>query len=127
MFDLSTAWTDRILKQWRLLGRSVAALALLLAQLGASAALPAADALLESRGMDRSVHVETTDTECATHHDDRYCQVIRSLSGQRRAPVLAGPILAHDHTESSPTVRPAAVEQRFGLIVPVGLRAPPLG
>lgn len=124
--DNSYLATDRILKHWQLLKRSTASLALLIAQLGASAALPVADAFLESRGIAESVHIETTDTECATHHDDRYCQAIRSLSGQRRTPQITGPAPAHNISALSPVVRPTLLMQRTGLLGIVGLRAPPL-
>lgn len=124
--DSPSLATDRILKQWRLLERSAASLALLIAQLGASAALPVADAILESRGMAESVHIETTDTECATHHDDRYCQAIRSLSGQRRTTQITGPAPAHNISVPSPVVRPTLLVQRIGLLGIVGPRAPPL-
>ena len=102
-------------------------LALLIAQLGASAALPVADALLESRGVAESVHVENTEADCATHHDDRYCQVIRSLSGQRRGPAVPAPAYANTEVEAAPAVRPSFVAQPTGLLGPVGPRAPPLG
>ncbi|MGB1656052.1 MAG: hypothetical protein ACPHO4_01795 [Longimicrobiales bacterium] len=105
----------------------MAALALLLAQLGASAALPVADALLESRGVAESVHVENTETDCATHHDDRYCQVIRSLSGQRRASGVAAPSQALAAVDTAPPVRSPISGRRAGLLGPIGPRAPPLG
>ncbi len=100
------------------------ALLLLIAQLAASSAIPAADAVLDSGTAEESTHVEGPQTECTTHHDDLFCQIVRSLAVQRagtpptkvarRTPV---PLAAH--------APPRTIAGSASLAGPFGPRAPP--
>jgi hypothetical protein len=106
-------------------GRRVASFWLLLAQFAAAVAIPAADALLEARASSESVHVESAETECATHHDELYCQTVRSLAGQvgARTPQAAAgtrAVVLVANLSASSVADPRAVPG-----APVGPRAPP--
>lgn len=114
-----------ILKTWRDFTRGAAALALLVGQISAFAGLPIADALLETRSVAESEHIEQTEADCSTHHDDRFCQIIRSLSGQYGASGAVPQLLLRPLEASVPVLRESDFRRSFEFFVPVGLRAPP--
>lgn len=86
-----------------------------------------ADALLESRGVTESVHVENSETDCAPHHDDRYCQIIRSLSGQRGAAAAAFVLRSGPEVEAELSARPSDFVPGLRSVGSIGPRAPPVG
>ena len=107
-------------------GNRVAALWLLLAQCSAALVIPGADALLEARSTGEATHVESGETECATHHDALFCQTVRSLSIQvgASAPKTAATAAGLGH--QAPVAHAAVVERRAIPVGPVGPRAPPI-
>jgi len=62
----------------------IPAFVLALSQICVATVLPAADALLDGEVVGTRSHVESPDSECATHHDELYCQLVRTLAAQHR-------------------------------------------
>lgn len=106
-------------------GRRSAAFWLLLAQFGAALLIPAADAVLEARSSAESVHLESGEVECSTHHDSLYCQTVRSLTVQVGAAPPAS-LADAEHVFLLADLGNATTADRRAIPVgPVGPRAPP--
>jgi hypothetical protein len=100
-----------------------------LLQLGAAAALPSADAMLDAERVGIPLHIESPHSEnCPASHDHLFCQVVRSLaavSAAKRvgtlydiAPPLAGDGASIDRIDA---------ELRPTLRGPTAPRPPPFG
>ena len=106
-------------------GRRTAAVWLLLAQFGAALVIPAADAVLDARASGDSAHIESGEIECSTHHDELFCQTVRSLSMQTGAVPVAGPAGAGIVQHVGDEARATSVDLNVIPVGPVGPRAPP--
>lgn len=109
--------------------RSAGALGMVLAQFGAAAALPAADAVLDAARVGLPTHIESPHNEsCPASHDHIFCQVVRSLAavsaGRSIATVLA---LGPPHFEENTSDGRLDAETRALLRAPTAPRPPPLG
>lgn len=115
-----------ILRGWRQLRRGWSTLALLVAQLSAVGALPALDALLEAQSYDAAPHVEAPETDCASVHDDLYCQLLRSLVHARPAPARSQLRVATRPEYAAGPMPTTRAFTRIQSVGAVGPRAPPI-
>ena len=84
--------------------RRLGVLSLSLLQLAVFAGLPAADAVLEVRGMSTVVHIEGENSEqCETGHSHLLCQLTRTLSSGVAPLILADLPLVFEASPDTPT------------------------
>lgn len=96
-------------------------------QFGTSAAVVAADAILDGQQAASTTHVESSGSEsCTTHHDHLFCQVVRSLSDATRGTAVVASGASSPLVQTAAPVHASDAHDPTILSGAIGPRAPPL-